>query len=284
MNFVDFLVGKGVDEKLVEVLVDVSKCFFDVALILRKGNDGGVDSFNVSGDKQVKMDVLANDVFVDRLKVNESVGFLVSEEMEDALDVGESGFSVVFDPLDGSSLVDVNLAVGSIVGVYEPRLSFMVSVGDGVFEFLFDYDEGEFVLWHSDIRIDSGVKMFAPGNLKVGAVDSWYFDMLSYWVKNEYKLRYSGGMVPDVNQILRKGGGVFVYPGDRNKPNGKLRLLYECAPVAFLIENAGGKGVLVNGERILDVVVDNLHQRVPVVIGGKEEVDLVVERWGLFDK
>ncbi len=117
-------------------------------------------------------------------------------------------------------------------------------------------------------------KIFAPGNLRACGSEEWYVKLLEHWAKNDYTLRYSGGMVPDVNQILKKGCGVFTYPGYAEKPQGKLRLLYECAPMAFLMEQAGGDGVSNKG-RILDISIEKLDQRTPVFLGSKKEIALV---------
>lgn len=228
-------------------------------------------------------------------------------------------YSVAYDPLDGSSLIDVNLAVGSIFAIYKcgnfvgkkaseivgslitvygPRLTFMVSVGQGVFEFLYDEAAGQFVM-NGEIKFKDGAKkMFAPGNLRACSSEKWYLELLQFWVKNGYTLRYSGGMVPDVNQVLKKGGGVFTYPGYKEQPQGKLRLLYECAPMAFLTEQAGGVAITgrkigdervgvsgkvshgesdsgKNFERLLDLTVEKLDQRTPIFLGSRQEVELV---------
>jgi fructose-1,6-bisphosphatase I len=292
--FSHYLSEKNVSTGLWTVLTDLAISFKEIADALDAGNEGYAGSENVSGDRQVKLDVLSNDLLVDRLKGESSVSFIGSEEMEKPYESSnKNGYSVVFDPLDGSSLVDTNLAVGTIVGIYEgsgvvgrkgseqvasliavygPRLTFMITLGDGVDEFIYDSKEDAFVLYHENLKIGAEKKMFAPGNLGACATDSWYMKLLEYWVKNGYKLRYSGGMVPDVNQILKKGGGVFCYPGSSAVPEGKLRLLYECAPIAYLIEQAGGKAT--DGTvRILDIPVKELHQRTPVFVGSSKEVE-----------
>jgi fructose-1,6-bisphosphatase I len=158
-----------------------------------------------------------------------------------------------------------------MIAVYGPRLTIIASFGKGGAEFLYDEEKGIFVKTR-DLKLDSGKKIFAPGNLRACATEGWYLEALEYWAKNGYTLRYSGGMVPDVNQILKKGGGVFAYPGYEEKPQGKLRLLYECAPCAMIIEQAGGAAS--NGERrILDLAVEKHDQRTPVFLGSKEEVE-----------
>ena len=297
--FSKYLSEKGVDEGFQSVLLDLSICFKEIANVLDAGNEGYVGTENVTGDKQVKLDVMSNDILVNRLKENKNVALVGSEELEEPLKTSadDSGYSVVFDPLDGSSLVDVNLAVGTIVGIYKggdligkkgseqvasiiavygPRLTFMISVGDSVDEFKYNSEDGEFVLYHENLKIDPEKKMFAPGNLGACSSEVWYFNLLEYWVKNGYKLRYSGGMVPDVNQIIKKGGGIFSYPGSKDKPQGKLRLLYECAPIAMLIEHAGGKASS-GKERILDIPIKEFHQRTPIFVGSLRVFEIAEE-------
>jgi len=297
-TFSDYLKEKEVSASLASILSDLAsdgvKIFDGLKLELK----GKVGSQNISGDEQIKMDVYANDLFVESMHKNKAVCMIGSEEEEKPLEseCEEEGFSVAFDPLDGSSLADVNLSVGSIIGVYKgkgfigrkgrdqvasmiivhgPRLTFMVSVGSGVDEFIYKAESKEYVLNTANVQLKPEMKMFAPGNLRAAASEEWYFKMLERWVKDEYKLRYSGGMVPDVNQILRKGGGVFTYPGYKDQPKGKLRLVYECNPIAFLIEQAGGKAIS-DEENILDIEIEDTHQRTPIFMGSTKEVDLVM--------
>jgi fructose-1,6-bisphosphatase len=124
--------------------------------------------------------------------------------------------------------------------------------------------------------------MFAPGNLRACSERKEYMDLMNFWCMEKYTLRYSGGMVPDINQILLKGKGIFSYPGYSEAPNGKLRLLFECAPMSYLMEQAGGAGS--DGKiRILEKKVENIDQRTPIFIGSKAEVDRCVISLG-YDK
>jgi fructose-1,6-bisphosphatase I len=299
MFFYEYLDKKAVEKGLGGILTDIMEAATRVSEKMKISHEGHAGTENIHGEKQLKLDIFANEVFVDVLRKNKAVGLMASEELDESIENPEvesnDGYSVAFDPLDGSSLVDVNLAVGSIFSVYKgkgflgrkgseqvaamivvygPRLSFLVSVGRGVDEFIFDVEAREFLLSHEQLKLSVQAKMFAPGNLRACSSEAWYLELLNYWVKNGYTLRYSGGMVPDVNQILRKGGGVFTYPGYKEQPLGKLRLLYECAPMAFLVEQAGGKAVSDHG-RILDIEIKDLHQKMPIFLGSKNEVDLV---------
>lgn len=294
MDFKKFLIQQGAEEGLQRVFLALAGAFPEVARMLAGRAEGNAGTKNVFGESQLKMDVATNNLFLEILKKSPDVASIASEEMELEEKGGGDAYSVAYDPLDGSSLVDVNLAVGSIFGVYPgagfigrtgleqsaaiiavygPRLTFMVTIGKGVFEFLYDEAEGVFECT-GEIKMNGEKKIFAPGNLRACASEKWYLDLLGYWVKNGYTLRYSGGMVPDVNQILKKGNGVFTYPGYAEKPEGKLRLLYECAPMAFLMEQAGGVAVAGKG-RVLDLKIEKLDQRTPVFLGAKNEIDLV---------
>jgi fructose-1,6-bisphosphatase I len=198
-------------------------------------------------------------------------------------------FSVAYDPLDGSSLVDVNLAVGTIVGIYQgdnllqpgrkmasaiyilygPRVSLVYSVGKGVYEFTMN-QLMEYTLTRENIRMEPSGNIYSPGGLRKKYSEG-NEKFIRYLEEKGSKLRYSGGFVPDINQILMKGKGVFMYPALSDSPNGKLRMLFELNPMAFLLEQAGGAAS--NGEiPILDIEPDGLDQRSPVYIGCREDV------------
>jgi fructose-1,6-bisphosphatase I len=296
-TFEQFLRESGIENGLQILLADLSREFVHMAADLKDYETGHAGSQNVYGESQLKADVSANNLFLGLLENHAGVDSIASEELEDEHKgkADGSGYSVAFDPLDGSSLVDVNLSIGSILGIYKgpgfigrkgneqvasiiviygPRLTFMVSVGGGVKEFIYTEKDGCFVL-HSDIAFTGGKKLFAPGNLRACSSEEWYEKLLNYWVTNDYTLRYSGGMVPDVNQLLKKGSGVFTYPAYKEKPEGKLRLLYECAPMAYLAEQAGGEAT--NGSmRILDIEITKLDQKTPIFLGEKKAMELVM--------
>ncbi len=299
MTFGEYLQRQGVEANLRDVLKTVAAIFPKIAEAMRGGLEGAAGSKNVFGEGQLKLDVFSNDLFTEALTRHPYVAMVASEELDESMNgpAGDEGYSLAYDPLDGSSLVDVNLAVGTIVGVYKgkgfvgrkgsdqaaaiiavygPRLTFMVTVGHGVTEFIYDWGKKDFVVNHEDVKVGESKKMFAPGNLRACSDPQvkWYVDLMHFWLTNEYTLRYSGGMVPDVNQILKKGGGVFTYPGYSEMPDGKLRLIYECAPMAFLMEQAGGVAFSAGGP-ILDMTVEKIDQRTPIFIGSKKEVELV---------
>lgn len=314
MNFSDFLGKKKFTPELELVVGDFVAVFPEVMKLLRKGGDGYTGSVNATGDKQIGADIESNKLFVEALQKNKSVALIGSEELEEPVVVAVEGesYSVFFDPLDGSSLADVNLSVGTIVGIYKgsevlarsgrdlvcsivaiygPALTFMIAFaegnlgesggGGGVYEFVYDFVKGEFVLSGEKLKLEAEGRIFSPGNLNVAMEVKWYHEMLHYWLEEGYKLRYSGGMAPDVNQILKKGGGVYAYPASSLHPHGKLRLLYECAPVALLVEQAGGRAVSFMDKKVvetLDIPITEYHQIAPFICGSSGEVEKIISK------
>lgn len=261
---------------------------------MQTGDLGLAGTSNMYGEAQLALDVLANQIFVNELEDSHYTACLASEEMEEECKVPKEkrgDYTVVFDPLDGSSLVNANFAIGSIFGIYKgdkvmglkgddqvaaivvvygPRVSLLYTTKKGVHEFILNA-VGEFVLSKENIQIEKDAKNFAPGNLRAVATEEKYMKLVNEWMNQKYTLRYSGGMVPDINHIFMKEQGIFTYPGYHEKPDGKLRLLYECAPMALLMEQAGGRAT--DGKkRILDIEVESLDQRTPIFIGSENEV------------
>lgn len=248
-------------------------------------------SQNTFGENQLKLDVLADQIIFGELEACPPVVVAASEEQSSEKVLHADGeFSVAFDPLDGSSLVDSNLAVGTIFGIwkgkgfidktgraivaagyaiYGPRTTLTLSLGEKPAEFTLQKD-GEWKLSIAKMEIGEG-KMFAPGNLRACAENKNYLALLDFWAENGYQLRYSGGMVPDIHQILVKGKGIFSYPGSPSCPP-KLRLIYECAPLAFIVEAAGGASTNLETS-ILDEKVLDLDQRTVIAVGSQKEVD-----------
>lgn len=261
---------------------------------MQTGDLGLAGTSNMYGEAQLALDILSNRIFIKELQDSYQTCCLASEEMEEEYITQEEkkgNYYVVFDPLDGSSLVDANFSIGSIFGIYEgreitgrkgdemvasmcivygPRVTLLYTTKNGVHEFILNA-VGEFVLTKEGIKVKKEAKSFAPGNLCAMSSDTKYAKIVKEWMNEKCSLRYSGGMVPDINHILMKGQGVFAYPGHEDAPDGKLRLLYECAPMALLMEQAGGKAS--NGrERILDLEIQKLDQRTPIFIGSENEV------------
>ncbi|MBU1992470.1 MAG: class 1 fructose-bisphosphatase [Patescibacteria group bacterium] len=292
-TFCNFLEQKGIDSELKSVLCSLKDSVKKISEAIKTADTGRAGSTNIYGEEQLALDVLSDRIIQDELKKNEVVGLLASEELPEETKVGDGPYAVCYDPLDGSSLVDVNLAVGSIFGIYKadtfigrkgdemlasmfavygPRTTIVLTVKNGVVEF--SLKDGNFVLSNDEVKITNDKKMFAPGNLRACKTEPNYVKLMEYWMKEQYTLRYSGGMVPDINQILLKGCGIFTYPAYPDAPNGKLRLLFECAPMSLLMEQAGGKSTDSRGKRILEIEIRELSQRTPIFIGATEEVDI----------
>ena len=269
-------------------------------------------SVNVQGEEVKKLDAISHDVFVSALASSGRAAVLVSEEKEEAIIVGDAGkYCVVFDPLDGSSNIDVNGTIGSIFGIYhrEGDLSkpasasdvlipgarlvaagyamygsstqMVISWGTGVHIFTLDPAVGEFVLTAENAKIPENpqtIYSLNEGNSRYYSPElSKLINYFKFEAAKPYSARYVGSLVADGHRTLIYGG-VFAYPNDSKNPNGKLRLLYEVNPFSFLIEQAGGvalshrDGKLV---RALDIVPKTIHDRVPLFFGCKRDMDIV---------
>jgi len=252
---------------------------------------------NSTGDKQLEVDILSNELLMERLRSDTSFGIneFASEELDAIVNLNTNNgrYSVSVDPVDGSSLADVNLSIGTIIGIYDgpilngrsgrdnmvaamyilygPLTTLICTTKRGVHEFVLD-PTGNYVLATQDIRMAEKGSVYRPGGLKKQWSDEHraFIDSLE---NESYKLRYSGGLVGDINQILLKGGGVFTYPAMDDNPESKLRLLFELQPMALIIEQAGGMAT--DGTRnILDIEPQDMDARSPIYIGSKYEVNL----------
>ncbi len=275
---------------------------------LMAGTLGFTGEMNVQGESVKKMDLYANDVFISVFKQSGLVCRLASEEMEKPYYIPENcpigRYTLLYDPIDGSSNVDINLNVGSIFSIrqqegndleveardllqdgrkqiaagyvlYGPSTMLVYSLGNGVHSFILDPSLGEFILAEENIRMPEHGPIYSTNEGNFWQWNDAIRDFTRYVHRHEgYTARYGGALVGDIHRILMQGG-VFLYPGTMKKPEGKLRLLYETAPLAFLMEQAGGKAST-GSKHILDVVPDQLHARTPVIIGSKEDVNLVL--------
>ena len=249
---------------------------------------------NVQGESVKKMDIFANEVFISVFKQSGLVCRLASEEMEKPYYIPENcpigRYTLLYDPIEGSSNVDINLSVtgeatdlltqngrqqlaaGYIL--YGPSTMLVYSLGQGVHSFILDPSLGEFILAQENIQMPDHGQIYSTNEGNFWQWDEAIRDYARYVHRHEgYTARYSGALVGDIHRILMQGG-VFLYPGTMKNPEGKLRLLYETAPLAFLIEQAGGRASDGHTD-ILDLVAGKLHQRNPLIIGSKEDVKLV---------
>jgi fructose-1,6-bisphosphatase I len=254
---------------------------------------------NVQGEAVQKLDVLANDILVAVLEKSGKCSLVASEELEKAKALSESGrYIVAFDPLDGSSNIDVNISIGTIFcvlratdgflqpgskivaagySVYGSATTLVLSTGNGVHGFTLDPGVGEFFLSQPNIRCPEKGSIYSVNEGNYARWDE-RVKKWAHWIKSEdkaqglpYGHRYVGSLVADAHRTLLKGG-IFAYPADKKNPEGKLRLLYEANPVAYIFEQAGG--AVTNGQsRILDIQPKALHDRTPLVIGSKRDVE-----------
>jgi len=267
---------------------------------------GAEGSTNVQGEVVKKLDVVANQAFITSFKRSKVVKLMVSEENTDPLFVSDATghYLAVFDPLDGSSNIDANVSIGSIFGIYRKQnegeckiddilqpgtkmvaagytmygsaTMIVLTTGNGVNGFTLDPDTGEFVLTHPNIKTPKKHNIYS---INEGYSKFWFPPVKKYIEKlkdpqdskSVYSQRYVGSMVADVHRTLLYGG-IFMYPGDTRSPEGKLRLLYEAFPMAMICEQAGGKAITGNG-RIMEVQPKKIHERVPVFLGSKDNVE-----------
>jgi fructose-1,6-bisphosphatase I len=273
---------------------------------------GAAGTENVQGETQQKLDVLANDVLLRTLGGREGVAIVASEENEEPVILrddreGERRYCVLFDPLDGSSNLDVCGSVGTIFSIlrhdrraaraqdsllqpgsrqvaagyvlYGPSTVFVLTIGQGVDLFVLDPAIGAFMRVERGLRIPAANRSYSVNEGNRRSFPEGYQRYLDWAQSNGYSSRYAGALVADVHRILVKGG-VFMYPPTNKAPEGKLRLMYEANPMAMLIEQAGGKALAGPAGRILDVAPRNIHQRTPLVIGSPDEVDQVLRHLG----
>jgi fructose-1,6-bisphosphatase I len=301
---------------LLEVVARACK---SISHAVNKGALGGVlgsaNSENVQGEVQKKLDIIANEVLIEANEWGGHLAAMASEEMDSIYVVPnrypQGEYLLLFDPLDGSSNIDVNVSIGTIFSVlkktegsagvseadflqagqsqvaagycvYGPQTTLVLTVGDGVAMFTLDREQGSFVLTQENVQIPADTQEFAinMSNMRHWAppVKQYIDDCLagkSGVRGKDFNMRWVASMVADVHRILTRGG-VFMYPWDQREPHkpGKLRLMYEANPMAWLVEQAGGAAT--NGQqRILDIQPTELHQRVSVFLGSKNEVQRV---------
>jgi fructose-1,6-bisphosphatase I len=244
---------------------------------------------NSSGETQLELDIKCDMIIEEEFSKIAAINTIASEEKEHAQELHANGkYFIAYDPLDGSSLVDVNLSVGSIFGIYDggfgtenmvaacyvvygPRVE-MVFAYNKVKLYLLQAGEFEYV---KEIRLNEKGKLNAPG----GTQQNWepyHKALVDSFFAEGYRLRYSGGMVPDLHQILLKGGGLFSYPATSDKPNGKLRRLFEVFPFAFVYKTAGGEAI--DGHKdLMTLGYAHVHDTSPCFFGSKYEIEKVKE-------
>ncbi len=279
---------------------------------------GVAGNANASGDNVQKLDMYANEKLIECLQNSGECCGIASEENESFVEIPtveskNAKYVVVFDPLDGSSNIDVNVSVGTIFGIYRRKTNsdqpvqledflqkgvelvaagyviygtstiLVYTTGRGVNGFTLDPSIGEFCLSHKDIKIPASGNYYSVNQGYYLKFDIEMRRYIDYCSDLNLRLRYIGSMVSDVHRILLQGG-IFLYPNTRKYPNGKLRLLYECNPLSFVVEQAGGKSINGSLNRILDMDCHELHQRTSIAIGSPDMVDEMkafVERYSV---
>jgi fructose-1,6-bisphosphatase I len=296
----------------------VARSCKSISQAVNKGALGGVlgtvESENVQGEIQKKLDIIANEVLIEANEWGGNLAAMASEEMEDIYVVPnrypQGEYLLLFDPLDGSSNIDVNVSIGTIFSVlrkpegsqvseqdflqagskqvaagycvYGPQTTLVLTVGNGVAMFTLDREQGSFVLTQENVQVPADTQEFA---INMSNMRHWdepvrrYIDECLQGKQGprgkDFNMRWIASMVADVHRILTRGG-LFMYPWDKREPNkaGKLRLMYEANPMSWLVEQAGGAATNAR-QRILDLQPSQLHERVSVVLGSKHEVERV---------
>lgn len=263
---------------------------------------GSIGSENIQGEDQQKLDVLANIRFIRAFTKGGEACAIISEEDEKMVDLHNNGkYIIAIDPLDGSSNIDVNVSIGTIFSIYR-RLSpvgspvteedvlqpginqvaagyvlygsstiLVYTTGNGVNAFTYEPTLGEYFLSHQDLRIPDDGKIYSINEASARSFSEPILRYLDYCKENEHTARYIGSLVADFHRNLLKGG-IYIYPSTDKNPQGKLRLMYECNALAFVVEQAGGKAST-GTQRIMEIKPKTLHQRCPLYIGSQEMVD-----------
>lgn len=299
---------------LADLLLEVAGICTKIAAYTTKGAlldiMAKLESQNIQGETQTKLDVIANDLFIDGLTRSKSVAGLASEELDEVTNLRAADYLVIFDPLDGSSNAAVNVSVGTIFSVlaapknrlpvdtdylqpgenqlaagyalYGPATMLVLTTGKGTHGFTLDPDQNFFVLTHPNMYLADETSEFA---INASNTRFWEPPVAKYISECEqggsgprardFNMRWVASMAADIHRILVRGG-VYLYPKDNKKPvkAGRLRLMYEVNPMSMLVEQAGGKSST-GRARVMDIVPEHIHQRVPVMIGTAQEVALL---------
>ena len=312
----DYLKQQSTNAAVNEVILTIAKVGKTINNLLQRGAFadilGEAGNQNVQGEEQKKLDVIANDLLLDALTQSQHCAGVASEELDDSTPAHNDGsLLVLFDPLDGSSNIDINMAVGTIFSIlpyqrqgqaasnadflqkgdaqlaagyllYGPATMLAVTTGNGVAMFGYDPQQEAYLLIKDGVSIDADTKEYA---INGSNYRHWQKPMQQYVDEviagktgtrgKDFNTRWVAAMVGDVHRILCRGG-VFMYPYDSKDPNkaGKLRLMYEANPMSLLIEQAGGSSTTAT-QRIMDIEPNDIHQRVPVVLGSKNEVEYI---------
>lgn len=284
------------EKDLQSILTSIQNASLEIYSLLQKSLGEYTENTNATGDTQLKADVQADLILQNAFKTIPCIKQICSEEQENAIPLSKDGiYSIAYDPLDGSSLMGANLSVGSIFGIYQgdflPQnlvasayiiygmvvgIGFASLIRDGVN--YFTYDGKKFIL-QKCLKLSKKGKLNATGGTQKNWSKTHKAKMESLFQEG-YRLRYSGGMVPDLHHILVKGGGLFSYPATSDAPKGKLRMLFEVFPFAFIFKKAGGDAILIDeltskNTPLLKLQPKNLHDTTPCYFGSTWEIEFV---------
>ncbi|WBF65877.1 MAG: class 1 fructose-bisphosphatase [Candidatus Kinetoplastibacterium crithidii] len=305
-----------IDRNLLILLNTITNSCKKINSIIRNGNESDIfsesNTINIQGEQQKKLDIIANELIIKDAECISCLAGIASEEIETIHEIPNSytkgNYLLLFDPLDGSSNIDVNISIGTIFSIlktdyndnpiteknflqkgkkqiaagyiiYGPQTNLVLSLGEGVLFFILNHDN-EWILKEEKMTIPPNSSEFSinASNMKLwdSKIKQYIEDCLTGTdgpLNKKYNMRWVGSMVADIHRILKRGG-VFLYPKDLNSINGKLRLMYEVNPMSFLIEQAGGLST--NGiESILEIEPKKLHERIGVILGSRIEVEII---------
>lgn len=313
LNINNLLIDNTNNKQLIILINNLLESFKKISSDMRddKYLSSNVGTNNSFGDQQLDIDIKTNNIIFESLKKSNVVHIGSSEETPIEVDCNPSndlekdkGFSVAFDPLDGSSIIDCNFAVGTICGIWEgcgiknkkcsDMVCSMISVYGPKTTLIIAFDkrltksneykclelvfkENVWIITEESIQLKNEGKIFAPGNYSAVNKNENYKKVVDYWMKNNYKLRYSGGLVPDIYHILVKRKGIFTYFSNKSQ-NAKLRLIYEILPISLIVNACNGKSLICSNEDghceiSPDKIIDDLGETVNVCYGSKDEVE-----------
>jgi fructose-1,6-bisphosphatase I len=285
----DHLKKQGCEEALAELILQFEDVCGEIYMQLETSMVQYVQSSNSSGDEQLNLDLIADEILVKYLDKSDLVSCYCSEERPSETCFSKKArehYVVAYDPLDGSSVVEAGLAVGTVIGIYKPGTNLIGATGrDQVAALYVLYGspikivytvckgvhvfsrspEGKMILEEENVQLKNKGDICAIGGFQNIFDIPGYHDALHYWIENHYKLRYSGSMTADLHNILKKRGGIYTYP------RSKLRLLYECNPLGLIFEEAGG--IATDGKmNVLDIPIASFEHKLPILIGSQEDV------------
>ncbi len=282
---------------LTRILNDIAESGKIIGLHLKKAGLvdilGTTGDINTSSDEVKKIDVFSNNLLIKTLTIGEQVATIASEELENPIELGTGDYVVFMDPLDGSANTDANIPVGTIFSIYHKSDSILqpgrkqvaagyilygtsdilvYTCGHGVNGFTLDPSIGTFLLSHSDMKIPEDGDIYSVNEANSPQWDDTLIRFIESLKTSGKRARYIGSMVADVHRTLIKGG-LFMYPNDNKNTTGKLRLMYEVNPMAFLVEQAGGRVISHETTNPLDAVPSSVHEKSPVILGSKSLVE-----------